>query len=212
VTLQPGAGATIAHQTGVPFTAGGAIFASGDVGRQIQVRYSSTDAEGNVTWTSAKATITAFTSSTSVTCTIDAVFPSIALIASGGWRLTVTTISGLGHLEGQAVDVLVNGATHPQRTVTAGSITLQAPASKVQIGLAFAAKLQTLRANAGAHDGTSQGKKTRINNVVIRLLETLGLQYGASFDDLIDVDFHRAGRDGQPAADLQRRHPAGLAG
>ncbi len=35
-----------------------------------------------------------------------------------------TTISGLDHLEGQVVSVLANGATHPDRTVSGGSITL----------------------------------------------------------------------------------------
>jgi hypothetical protein len=106
--------------------------------------------------------------------------------------LTVTTITGLSHLEGQVVDVLVNGATHPQRTVTGGSITLQAPASKVQVGLRFASKLQTMRMNAGAQDGTSQGKKTRIPNAVLRVDETLGLQYGKDFTTLYDINFRDA--------------------
>jgi len=35
-----------------------------------------------------------------------------------------TTITGLDHLEGQTVSVLANGSTHPDRTVSGGSITL----------------------------------------------------------------------------------------
>lgn len=192
VTLQPSVGATVAHATGIVFTAGGALFVAGDIGRQLQYRYFTTDSEGVRTYFSAKATITAFISPVQVACTVDAAFPDLGLIAAGAWRLTVTTISGLGHLEGQTVDLLINGATHPQRTVSAGAVSLQYPASKVQVGLAFLTKMQTLRANAGGQDGTSQGKKSRINNVVVRFLETLGMQYGRSFSDLIDIDFRSA--------------------
>jgi hypothetical protein len=188
VTLTPGAGATVAHAAGVPFVAGAAVFSAGDVGRQIHRTYSTTDADGVVTYTVAKATITAYTDSTHVAATVDAAFPSLSTIAAGGWRLTVSTVTGLGHLEGQAVDVLVDGAAHPQRVVSGGAITLQAPASKVHAGLAIPAKLQTMRLNAGAQDGTSQGKKSRVNHCVVRLLETGSLQYGHSFADLMDVE------------------------
>jgi hypothetical protein len=191
-TLTPGTGALVQHTEGVAFTAGSATFVPGDVGRQIHYRYSTTDSEGVVTYATSKATITAYNTALQVTCTVDAAFPSMAAIAAGAWRLTVTTISGLGHLEGQTVDVLVNGATHPQRTVSGGAITLQTAASKVQVGLAFPTKLQTLRFNAGAQDGTSQGKKAVVSSVVVRLLETLGLKYGATFDDMFDIDFRSA--------------------
>lgn len=191
-TLTPGSGATTAHATGIPFSAGSAIWAASDVGRQIHYRYSTADSEGALTFFTAKATITYFTDTSHVTCTIDSAFPNLNLIAANGWRMTVTTITGLGHLEGQTVDLLVNGATHPQRVVTGGSITLQQPASKVHVGLAFTSKVQTLRANSGAQDGTSQGKKARINKAVIRMLETLGLKYGLDFTTMFDIDFRTA--------------------
>lgn len=195
-TLAPGAGATVAHTTGVPFSASAAIWAAGDVGRQIHYRYQSaaTDVSGNTvtTFVTAKATITAFIDSTHVTCTVDAAFPSPAQIAANGWRMTVTTISGLSHLEGQTVDLLVNGATHPTRAVSGGQITLQNPGSKVQVGLACPARLQTMRLNAGAADGTSQGKTARINQLAVRVLETLGLQYGSSFANMDEGQFRTA--------------------
>lgn len=190
--LTPGAGAMTAHAVGIPFSSTSAVFVVGDVGRQIHYRYSTVDTEGQRTFATAKATITAYVDPMHVLVTIDAAFPSLTTIAALGWRLTVTMISGLGHLEGQTVDILTDGASHPQRVVAAGAIALQQPASKVQVGLAFPAKMQTLRSNAGAQDGTTQGKKARINQVVVRLLETASLKYGASFDDLIDVDFRNA--------------------
>ncbi len=190
-TLTPGAGATVQGTMGVTFSAGTPIFSAGDVGKQIHHRYYVTDDEGARTYVTAKATITAYNHSESVVATIDAAFPSLDVIPSG-WRLTVTAITGLGHLEGQTVDILVNGATHPQRVVTGGQITLQSPASKVHVGLRFLTRLQTLRMNAGARDGTSQGKKTRIPTAVIRLDETLGLQYGNNFTNMYEINFRTA--------------------
>ncbi len=105
--------------------------------------------------------------------------------------VAATTISGLSHLEGATVDVLVNGAAHPQRTVSGGSITLLRAATTVQIGLPCPAKLFLLRQNAGAADGTSQGKNKRIHTVTMRLLDTLGGKIGPDESSLDIVPFRR---------------------
>jgi len=188
-TLTPGAGATVKGETAVQFNAADPIFQAGDVGREIQARLQSTADDGKILYTTAKAKITDFSSSTMVFATITAAFPTLAAVAAADWRLTVTTISGLSHLEGQTVDVCADGATHPQRVVSGGSIVLQAPACKVHVGLPMKGRLQTMRMNAGAQDGTSQGKLTRINKAVIRVLDTLGLRFGPSFDALDTMDF-----------------------
>ena len=90
-----------------------------------------------------------------------------------------TTISGLTHLEGQTVSVLVNGAPHPNVVVTSGTITLQIAATTAQIGLPCPARYRSMRLEAGAQDGTSQGKTKRIHKCVLRLLYTGGGKYGA---------------------------------
>ena len=84
------------------------------------------------------------------------------------------TISGLDHLEGEEVTLTVNGAAHPRVTVTAGAITLQSPASKVQVGLPADAELVTMRIEGGSGNGTSQGKTKRLSRVVLRLHQSLG--------------------------------------
>lgn len=194
--LTPSSGAVTAHTQNVPFTASAPVWSASDVGRQIQYRYQATDVDVSgspvTDFRTAKATITGFSNPTAVSCTIDAAFPNITPIAANGWRMTVTTISGLSHLEGQTVDVLVNGATHPQRVVSGGQITLQNPGSKVHVGLACPARLQSMRLNAGGADGTSQGKSARINQVVVRVLETLGLQFGSNFANLDEGQFRDA--------------------
>lgn len=90
-----------------------------------------------------------------------------------------TTISGLSHLEGQTVSVLVNGAPHPNVVVTSGAIALQLPATVAQVGLPCPARYRSMRLEAGAQDGTSQGKTKRIHKCVLRLLYTGGGKYGA---------------------------------
>jgi len=105
-----------------------------------------------------------------------------------------TTISGLSWLEGQTVQVLADGAAHPDRTVTSGAITLQRSASVVQIGLAYASTLRTTRIDAGAGDGTSQGKSKRITKVVFRFYNTLGAKVGPDETMLDTIEF-RTGSD-----------------
>lgn len=183
-TLTPGAGATTIGAS-VTFTAGGAVFVSGDLGKEIRYRYQ--NAEG--LWRTARALITAVSTSSIVVGTIISVFPSTAAIASGGWAITVTSISGLDHLEGETVDVLADGASHPQVTVTSGAITLERPAWFVQIGLPCPARLQTMRLEAGAADGTAQGKTKRIHSCSIRVVNTVGGMAGPDADHLDELLF-----------------------
>lgn len=105
-----------------------------------------------------------------------------------------TTISGLDHLEGETVTILADGATHPDRTVSGGSITLARSASVVHIGLAYESDIETLNIEAGAADGTSQGKTKRIHRVALRLYKTLGLKYGHDSSSL-DVMTFRTSAD-----------------
>lgn len=201
-TLTPGTGATVAGTTGVVFTAGSAVFSSGDVGKEIKQRYWTLGTDGKTrTYATARALITGYTDTTHVTATILQPFQSTSTIASGGWRRTVTTISGLSHLEGQTVAINADGATYPQQVVTGGTITLPTPACKAQIGLPQRARLQTMRLNAGAGDGTSQGKTARINKLSVRFQETLGALFGPSFSKLDEIDFRSVSdkMDGPPS-------------
>lgn len=105
-----------------------------------------------------------------------------------------TIISGLAHLNGQIVDVLTDGAAHPQRTVLSGSIELERAASVVQVGLPCIAKIQTMRIESGAGDGAAQGKIKRIHDLTIRFLDTLGGKVGPDESNLDKVEF-RMGSD-----------------
>ena len=100
-----------------------------------------------------------------------------------------TTITGLDHLEGQSVSILANGATHPDKTVSSGSITLDRSSTKVKVGLSYTSLLQTMRLDAGSQDGTSQGRTKRIFDVTIRMYESIGVEVGPDLSNMERIPF-----------------------
>ena len=102
---------------------------------------------------------------------------------------STTTVSGLEHLEGQTVSVLANGSTHPDRTVSNGSITLARASTKVKVGLPYTSILQTMRIDAGAQNGTSQAKTKRIYNITVRLYESIGVEVGPNLSNMEAIPF-----------------------
>jgi len=119
--------------------------------------------------------------------------PEDAFFADGGLTYDgppVTTITGLFHLAGETVQVLVDGATHPAVVVSAtGTIPLNAAASVVHVGFAYPSDGQCLRFEAGSATGTAQGKIQRHHIVIFRLYESLGLQVGPDFEHLTELTF-----------------------
>jgi len=91
-----------------------------------------------------------------------------------------TTISGLSHLEGEAVDVLADGAVVTGKTVSSGAITLTTAASKVHIGLAYTPEFETLDVVSSDDEGPLQGTVKRITNVYLRLISSMGGVFGPS--------------------------------
>ena len=116
-------------------------------------------------------------------------FLDSALSYSGS---AVSTLSGLDHLEGQVVSILTDGATHPNKTVSAGAISLDRSAKSVKVGLAYTSLLQTMRLNAGSQNGTSQGKTKRIYDITVRMFETIGVEVGPNLSDLERIPFRNS--------------------
>ena len=99
------------------------------------------------------------------------------------------TLSGLYHLEGETLNVLANGATHPDREVTGGGIALAYNSTTAAVGYGYTSSMQTMRIEAGSADGTSQGKPKRIHAITLRLLETVGIEVGNSSNENDPVFF-----------------------
>lgn len=111
---------------------------------------------------------------------------------SADWGATATVLAGLEHLEGETVQILADGATHPDRTVLSGTVTLDRPAAVAQAGLGYASRLETLDLEAGAADGTAAGKPRRIHRAVVRFFGSLGAEAGFSEESLEAVPFRSA--------------------
>lgn len=103
-----------------------------------------------------------------------------------------TTISGLDHLEGQTVAILADAASHPDKTVSGGAITLDRSASVVQVGLPYVSDGQMLRLEGGSAVGSAQGKIKRIDTVTFRLHNTGSFSAGPSFDNLDSIIFRKS--------------------
>ena len=114
----------------------------------------------------------------------DAFFVDSGLTYSGA---PVTTLSGLDHLEGKVVDILTDGAVHPQRTVTGGSITLDYAASKVHVGLPITADLRTLPLALEGVRGvgaSGMGTTKNVNKVHLRVSQSSVVKAGPTFAQL----------------------------
>jgi len=136
---------------------------------------------------------TAFTSAGDIRAAVNST-SFAAYVSDGVVRERSTVITGLDHLEGQVVKILAEGATHADKTVASGSITLDRSSAIAHIGLAYTSDFETLRVDVGARDGTSQGKFVRFHRVIVRFLQTLGGYMGPTTSDL-DLLVLREGGD-----------------
>lgn len=176
VTLTPAA----STGTGITFTAGGAVFTAGMVGRELW-RKSVTGLE------TGRAKITAFTSSTVVTCDILENFDSSGAIPAEEWYLTSDTLVGLDHLEGKTVSVVADGGQHGQAVVVDGSITLDRQASVVHVGLPYTGWLVSMDIEGATQAGSSQTKRKSVVAVGIRFLNSLFCKFGTSYYNLNQI-------------------------
>jgi hypothetical protein len=106
--------------------------------------------------------------------------------AAGTWKASypVSSVSGLGHLEGMTVTVVVDGKLQTDKKVVAGKVTLDAPGSSVIIGLGYQADLQTLRLES---QPTIQGRRKKIPALTVRVADSRGLSAGMTFNTLTEI-------------------------
>lgn len=123
------------------------------------------------------------------TDTEDYIYVDSSLTYSGS---AVTTVSNLDHLEGQTVQIWADGVRHADKTVSSGSVTLDRSASKVHVGLHTSSYIRTLPAEAGAANGTAQGKMKQVARVKCRLVETVAGKSGRTLTELDELNVRRS--------------------
>jgi hypothetical protein len=128
----------------------------------------------------------------------DACFVDCGATYSGA---SATVVSGLDWLEGQTVAILADGAVQPRQVVTDGAITLDNPASTVQVGLPIEADIETLPVALLALDAAAGiGKPKNVSKVWLRVNRSSGIFAGPSFDKLIEVKERTTEPYGSPPA------------
>lgn len=86
------------------------------------------------------------------------------------------TISGLGHLEGEEVQIKGDGAVYKSQTVTSGSVTIEddePDLTTAEVGLGYTSTVTLLEPDVTDATGTSLGRKKAFRPVFIRVLDTL---------------------------------------
>lgn len=180
MTISGGTGDWDAGQT-LTLTASASTFASGDVGKSINMRVPTYNGHTYV-----RALITAYTSATVVSVEADIAIPTtMRSVAIDDWATAIDTIDGLWHLEGEDVSVLGDAFVlsspynpdQPTLTVTNGRITLDANYGVVRVGLPITADLETLNIDTPAGETTAD-KSENISAITAWFEKTRGVFIG----------------------------------
>ncbi len=134
-----------------------------------------------------RCNITSTTSQTVATVKLDKDLP--ANLRNTGittYEVARNVISGITWLEGKTVSILADGAVHPQKVVSSGSITLDQASSVVHVGLPYESDLQSLPLALQA-EAFGQGRVKNLNHVWVRVLESSGIFAGPSADKLVEA-------------------------
>lgn len=182
VTSQSATTISLSASTGsVTLTSSTGYFNGGMVNKRLRA----INAAGT---TIGEGTITATASTTSITLSITTTFNALSY-AAGRWGVSVSTISGLSHLDAKTLSILADGLTESTtRTVASGAVTLGSNYFVIQAGLGYTQALQTLPKENGTERGTAQSKWQRYNEIAFRVNNsTQDFKYGQDADNLDDV-------------------------
>ena len=98
------------------------------------------------------------------------------------------TWTGLGHLEGETVQVVGDGVVMNPQVVSGGQITVDRAVTTISVGLPFTPKAVSLTPELPSQTGSSQGNAMRTSEVTIRVLNTVGARVNGQ-----DVAFRSLG-------------------
>lgn len=167
----------------ITVTSDTSVFNSGNVGKHLRA----IDSKGNAI---GEGIITEYTSATQITMTVTKEFQNL-VIQGGYWGISVTSISGLDHLIGQDVQVVIDGYESNITKLTTGSITLDSPSYRIVAGLPYQSYITTMPMEAGSQNGTAVGKRKRISEMAIRVWNSIGVRVGRDLDHLYDTIYEQ---------------------
>lgn len=124
-------------------------------------------------------------------------------LGGGTIRKCTTTLTGLDHLHGRTVQVLMDGGEGSEVVVgdtskgwAPGSITLPTPAGVVHVGLGYNSDLSPMKPDFADDSGSTVGISKQMSPVWVTVSESVGFQAGNTAADLQDYDMR--GLDADP--------------
>lgn len=158
------------------------LFKESDEGREIWGAYDTKGVGGG------RYRITKYVSPTQVECEVLS-DPDIkdTELAPGEWQFTTDEVSGLEYLEGETVQVIVDGGVHPDVQVTNGVVKLESQHAVAHVGYSYLGVMKSLNLEGGGINGPAQSKHKRIVELGVRMLNTLGAEVGTDIYDMQQV-------------------------
>jgi len=161
------------HEVTVNLQCDAAIFDTGtdnDLGDQIIIY----DGEEEY-----RCEVIAVVNTTNATVLCDKAIPAGFSAYQTEWAFARRDLGGLDHLEGETLNIMSDGAEHPQKTVVGGSITLDRPGVVVHAGLPITAELETLPMAFNYDDGSfAIGRRKKPTKAWIHVYRSKGLFAG----------------------------------
>ena len=146
----------------VTLSADAAVFAADQVGRRVRAG-------------TASAEIVSVTSSTVAMARVLSGFAPGQGFAALGWAIDAGTLSGLDHLAGRDVELMLDGAPGGRVVVSDGGVVvLPRRAVRADVGLGFTSLMETLPLEAGTMGGSAQGRQKRLVRLTARLHQSAG--------------------------------------
>lgn len=150
--------------------------------------------------TQVRCRILATSSTTVASVKVDKTVPtSLRNVAITSWSFARNSVSGITWLEGKTVSILVDGAVHPQRVVTGGTINLERAGTIITFGLQYDSDLQTLPLAINI-DAFGQGRAKNINKAWLRVYQSSGIFIGPDEDNLTEAKQRTTEPYGSPPA------------
>lgn len=121
-------------------------------------------------------------------------------VSAGQVRKMVSTVSGLGHFEGESIMAQMDGdiprdadgnEASNNFLVTGGVINFSKKAAIIHAGLGYIGLIRFLKSSDGSQIGTGQFKMRRLYLAALRIYKTAGIKIGIdenSLDPLLDSD------------------------
>lgn len=116
---------------------------------------------------------------------------------------TITEVTGLGHLEGETVQVYANGAVLAPRTVSSGAIQLNQEGDPtdyehISVGISYESQLEPMALEVQMQNGTSVSREKQITELAVAVRDSYGMKVGTDANGPFDTVTFYNGENATP--------------